>query len=80
MYRKDFFRGNIALAPGEHTLEVVKPGMGRFRPRKLMVTKEGRIEQALPSGELKPVINELLFSIPRTGDEPPSDWIPDRAK
>ena len=80
IYRKDFFRGKISLSPGEHRLEVVKPGMGRFLPLKFIVTKEGTIKQVSLSGELKPVSNALLFSIPRSEDKQPPGWIPELAK
>ena len=80
LYRKDFFRGKIALNPGKHRFEVVKPGMGRFKPKTIIISQKGDVMQVSDSGETKPVYNELLFSIPKQEDEKPPDWIPDLVK
>ncbi|MEE2904402.1 MAG: serine/threonine-protein kinase [Myxococcota bacterium] len=80
LYRKDFFRGKIALSPGKHRFEVIKPGMGRFKPKTIVVSAKGDVMQVSETGETKPVYNALLFSIPKQeGNEPP-DWIPEPVK
>ena len=80
LYRKDFFRGKIALSPGEHRFEVIKPGMGRFKPKTIVVNTKGEVMTVSETGETKPVYNALLFLIPKQEDESPPDWIPDSVK
>ncbi|MBK8013222.1 MAG: protein kinase [Deltaproteobacteria bacterium] len=73
---QEFYRGTFELAPGEHTIEFVKPGAGRYRPRKIWVTEDGRIFEV--NGTVKRLLPSfgLEVTIPRPGDETiPKGWV-----
>ncbi len=74
--RRDFYGGVLELPVGRHKLEVVKPGLGRYRPRILEVTERGDIVEIQNDGSARALAGELLFSIPRPSAEaPPAGWV-----
>ncbi|MBI2376892.1 MAG: protein kinase [Deltaproteobacteria bacterium] len=68
------FLETLKLEEGVHELVVAKPGMGRFRARTLEVDGSGRLFERA-EGKLVPLAGELLFAIPRPGDELPADFL-----
>lgn len=75
--RRDSFGGHFPLEPGPHAIEIVKPGYGAFRARKVHVGEDGAIMEVLADGGRRPLGGALLFRIPKPGDaaEPPG-WVP----
>lgn len=67
---RNTYRGELALEPGIHEVEVNKPGMGGFKPRTVEVTAEGKLVEHLAGGDRRPVIGGVLdFRVPLTADE-----------
>jgi hypothetical protein len=62
------FGGRFELEPGRHTIEVVKPDLGRHKPRTIEVDPTGQVFEWVGQ-ERKPVIGELRFRVPRSRDE-----------
>lgn len=76
---EDSFRGDLELSPGLHQVEVVKPGMGRFRARTIEVTPAGVLFEHLPNGRRRRLVGGVLdFRIPLSKEEGSRTpgWIP----
>ncbi|MCB9653156.1 MAG: protein kinase [Deltaproteobacteria bacterium] len=73
---QEFYRGTFELAPGEHTIEFVKPGAGRYRPRKIWVGEDGRLFEVKGKNKRPLPAFGLEVTIPRPGDEViPRGWV-----
>jgi predicted Ser/Thr protein kinase len=65
-----FYSGAFDLAPGRHTLEVLRPDLGgRYRVRTLEVTDDATLYEIGADGRRRAVPGELLFVIPRSREE-----------
>jgi len=68
----------LVLAPGTYELRVMKPGYGRFRPRRIQVMADGSIVEKLPSGGTKALPSTLRLKIPEPGKPSADpDWSSD---
>lgn len=64
------YRGELRLEPGVHTVEVVKPGVGRFAPRRIEVSSEGEVWEKSDNGGKRAVPGQLLdFRVPLSAAE-----------
>lgn len=67
---RDRYRGDLRLREGLHTVQVVKPGAGRFRARTLEVTPDGKVLERRPDGSRRALVDGVLdFRIPLTAEE-----------
>jgi len=77
LIHRDFMRGEIKLKPGRHELQIVKPGIGSYRPRVLQVKENGRVFEVKSSGEEQAIVGAMLFPIPKKADgAAPANWVP----
>ena len=67
---KDSYRADLRLKPGIHEIEVVKPGLGRFRPRSVEVSPAGDLFERRTNGRRLPLVGGFLdFRVPLSPTE-----------
>lgn len=73
------YRGELELSPGIHSVEVIKPGVGRFQPRRIEARRNGQLLELMPGGTRRLLVGGVIdFRVPLSPEEAASTpgWVP----